>query len=101
MFHRPANERLPELHILELSQEGLLEAANQDQISKGLYQFVVTPGMRIEVVNGVQGKLLTMIDQLTNSDSVWLRIRRAEVVTIAMEKMRNAIKAVGRGKVRE
>jgi len=76
-----------ELKITKVAPEGLMDRWNKRQIAKGLYQFVVMAGMRIEAVNDVDGDAELIEQELKSGSARRLRIRRAEVSTRARSKL--------------
>ncbi|CAK0835773.1 unnamed protein product [Prorocentrum cordatum] len=85
------HESLKELKVTAVSPDGLLEASNQRFIEQGLFHYVVCPGMRIEAVSGVTGNVGLMSARLMEDSAVRLKIRRAEVATMAREKLKRRL----------
>lgn len=88
-----ASERA-ELKITSINQEGFLERWNQLQISRGYYQFVVTTGMRISAVNGVEGDVHLLEEALHSGQATRLQIRRADIAAVAKKKLVNKLRSV-------
>jgi len=90
-----ANEvSIQELLVVNVDQRGLVERWNQRNIAQGLYQFVVTPGMRIQAVDGVEGSAAAMVEELRSGRARRLRIRRADVGAMARAKVTRTMKAL-------
>lgn len=90
-WEKVEHESLKELKVTAVSPDGLLEASNRRFIEQGLFHYVVFPGMRIEAVSGVTGDVDLMSARLTEDPAVKLKIRRAEVGTLAREKLKRRL----------
>lgn len=81
-FERPSTsnekkENLAILRITEVTPSGLLDETNKANVSAGMPHFVVTAGMFIEAVNGVEDSASSIADELRRCGSaVRLRVRR-------------------------
>ncbi|CAJ1344257.1 unnamed protein product [Effrenium voratum] len=86
-FEKPSNEKFRELKVTEVGQEGCLAERNQQMATERRFHFVVTMGMRIIKVNGIENDAFLMKEELKNAEEVNIRFRRAEVYALERARM--------------
>jgi len=91
-FEKPANDKLRELKITEVTKDGLLDEANRRRMAEGHHHLCALSGMRIEAANDVSGDGTQIAEELRRCDKVTLKIRRAAAVAQAKLKVQNQIR---------
>jgi len=100
-FEKPANERLLELKITEVTKAGLLDEVNRARMAEGNHHLVVLAGMRIEGANDVIGDGTKIAEELRRCEKVTLKIRRGAAAAQGRMKVQQQLKllnAFGGGK---
>lgn len=99
-FEKPANDRLKELKITEVTKDGLLDEANRRLMAEGHHHLCALSGMRIEAANGVSGDGTLIAEELRKCDKVTLKIRRAAAASTAKLKVQDKIKLMNAFKLK-
>jgi len=75
--YRKPNHASKHLLITEVRRDSALFAHNAAQAAAGRWDLLVLPEMQIVAVNGIEGHIGALLEELTKSESVTLRIWRA------------------------